>query len=141
MYGLKDAALTVTKTLPVGTNVATSGSIDLGLGALGELKVDAEFVLASPAVLVGALANAATLKFDILASASSDLSSPTVTHTTILTQTGAGGVGAGAATIRFKEPLNPGGTLFASLRYLGFRCTNSGTNDASAGSATLDLVV
>jgi hypothetical protein len=64
------------------------------------------------------LGDAATMKYDVVTSASSDMSSPTVVALTILTQTGAGGAGAAAASQRFRLPTN-------CQRSIGVRGTKS----------------
>ena len=77
--------------------------------------------------------DAATLIYDIVTSASSDLSGPTVVRSAIITQTGAGGAGAAAASKRFRLPTD-------CQRYVGVKVTKSASGDASSLSATLSLL-
>jgi hypothetical protein len=65
-------------------------------------------------------------------SANADLSSPTTKIASAIVQTGAGGVGAAAATYRFRAASD-------WPRYVGFTAVSGvSTTDASALSATLE---
>lgn len=130
---MKDTGLQVTKALPNGAASVTTDAIDLGHGANGQFLAQCELLIEAPALVVGDLADAATMKFDIVQSANSDLSSPTVVAKEVLVQTGAGGVGAAAAAARFRPATN-------SARYVGVKATNSGVGDASDKSVTVSLV-
>jgi hypothetical protein len=59
--------------------------------------------------------------------------SSTVLYLDLITQTGAGGAGAAGATKRFKLPSD-------ALRIIGFRAVNSAAGNASAASATLEVL-
>lgn len=131
---LKDNLLKVTEALPNGAADVTSDAIDLGHGANGDFLAGAELLITAPALVVGDLANAATMKYDIIHSDNADLSSPSTLVTAAITQTGAGGVGAAAATYYWRPPVDV-------KRYIGVKATNSGAGDASDKSFTAELVL
>jgi hypothetical protein len=131
-YGFTDGNLTVSKALPSGASAVTSNGIDLGEGATGTWVTPSEFLLEAPAVTTAMLADAATIKYDVITSASSDMSNPVTLQSTILTQTGAGGAGAAAGTKRFQVPTD-------TLRYVAVKATKSAAGDASTVSMTLSL--
>jgi hypothetical protein len=131
-YGFTDGNLSVTRALPSGASAVTSNGIDLGEGATGTFVTPSEFLLEAPAVTTAMLGDAATIRYDVVTSASADMSSPVVLQTGILTQTGAGGAGAAAASKRFRVPTD-------TLRYVAVRATKSATGDASTVSMTLSL--
>lgn len=130
---LKDNGLKVTKALPSGASSVTTDAIDLGHGTNGDHLAQCELLIEAPALVVGDLANDATMKYDVVESASSDLSSPTVIAKEVIVQTGAGGAGAASASQRYR---------FASTvkRYVGVKATNSASGDASDKSMTISLV-
>lgn len=133
---LRDAGLKVTKALPNGAASVTSDAIDTGkTSTSGHQPGEVEYLLSAPALVVGDLANGETMKYDVVTGDSSDLtSSPTTLVTAAITQTGAGGVGAAAATYRFRPPTN-------AKRYIGFKATNSGAGDASDKSGTFEALL
>jgi hypothetical protein len=131
-YGFSDGNLTKTRALPTGASAVTSEGIDLGEGGTGTFVTACEFLLEAPALLTGVLGDAATIKYDVITSANSDMSSPVTLQTTILTQTGAGGAGCAAATKRFRVPTD-------TLRYVAVKATKSSAGDASASSFILSL--
>jgi hypothetical protein len=128
---LRDNQLKATKALPNGIATVTSDSFVLGNGTKGDFTTPGEFLLTAPALTVAQLANASTMRYDLVCSVNADLSTPTVLVTGAITQTGAGGVGAAAATYRFRPASNVS-------TYFGFKATNSAAADASAASATLE---
>lgn len=132
LYSMTDASLKVTKALPNGAASVTSDGIDLGHGTAGANLADYECLLEAPAVTTAMLGDAATLKYDVVTSASSDMSTPTTVAKEILVQTGAGGAGAAAASQRFRLPTN-------CQRYVAVKCTNSAAGNASTVSLTLSL--
>lgn len=131
-YNVGDKLLQVTRALPNGAANVTSTSIDLGHGANGGNLADHEFLIEAPAVNTTQLPNAQTLIYDVVTSDNADLSSPTTAVTAALTQTGAGGVGAAAASQRVRLPTD-------CKRYVGLKCTKSGAGDASGSEATFSL--
>jgi hypothetical protein len=138
-YGLQDANLIATGALPNGAAAILSSSIDMGNSTFADVEFRGEFVLTAPALTVGQLANAATMTYDIIMASNAALTAGVQTiYPGVLVQTGAGGAGAAGNTFRFKLPEEPGGAG-ATLRYIGFRATNSGAGNASPVSGTLAI--
>jgi len=133
-FAVKDTGLKVTKALPNGATNVTSDAIDLGHGSRGDYLAGAELLISAPALVVGDLADAATMKYDIIHSDNSDLSSPTTLITAAITQTGAAGAGAAAATYTWRPNADV-------KRYIGVKATNSGAGDASDKSMTLEMLL
>jgi hypothetical protein len=135
MQALKDALAKVTRALPASNTNVTSTSIDTGkTTALGTVPDNLELLLSAPALTTGQLADAATMKYDILHSDNADMSSPSTYITAAITQTGAGGAGAAAATFNVRPPST-------GKRYWGVKVTNSANADASGSSATLEAIL
>ena len=130
---LKDKALKITKTLPNGVATVYSDAVDLQNSARGDFLAQVEFLLSAPALVVGDLGDADTVKYSVMHHTTSTLSSGTVLYADILTQTGAGGAGAAAATAQFRLPIDVKG-------FVGIRAINSGAGDASDKSLTLEPV-
>lgn len=131
---LADAQLKVSTALPTGASaVSQAAGIDLVNSVNGDFVAEAELLITAPAVTTGMLGDAATIKYDVITSANADLSSPTVVAATVLTQTGAGGAGAAAATKRFALPSDV-------QRYVGIKATKSAAGDASSVSMICQLV-
>jgi len=129
----KDTELKRTKALPNGAASTTCDAFDLGHGSHGDFLADAELKISAPAVVVGDLANGDTLKYDVIHSDNADLSSSSALIAAAITQTGAGGAGAAAATYVCRLPVDV-------KRYVGVKCTNSGSGDASDKSMTVELL-
>jgi hypothetical protein len=132
-YGLKDASKSVSKALPSGASAITTDSIDLEKGSAGDFVAPCELLIEAPAVTTAMLGDAATIKYDVIHSDNADLSSPVTLAATVLTQTGAGGAGAAAASCRFRPPTNV-------KRYVGAKATKSAAGDASTKSVVVSLV-
>lgn len=130
---LADSSLKVTVAMPNGAANVTTPSIDLGHSTAGDVPRETELLIKAPALAVGVLADAATCKYDVVTSASSDLSSPVTLAKEVLVQTGAGGAGAVAAEGRFRFATG-------TLRYVGVKATKSGNGDASGSTLTVQLV-
>jgi hypothetical protein len=130
-YSMKDAAVKVTKALPNGAASTTSDAIDLGLGSYGDHVAPVEFKITAPALGATPLPDAKTMKYSIVHSDNADLSGPSTLYTDVITQTGAGGVGAIAATATVRLPVDV-------KRYIGVKATGSGSGDASGSSVTLE---
>ena len=132
---LKDANVKLTRALPASTAaMTTASSIDTGkASSLGHQGGEHEYLLSAPLVTTAQLPDSKTFTYDIIHSDNSDLSSPVTLISALITQTGAGGAGAAAATKKFRLPSD-------AKRYIGFKVTASasGTGDASAATATLE---
>lgn len=132
-YRFGDGNLTKTKAMPSGASAVTTDAIDLGEGTTGTFVTDCELVINAPAVTTGMLADAATIKYDIVTSDTTDLTtSPTVIAKEVIVQTGASSAGAAAAEARFRFPTSV-------KRYVGVRATKSASGDASSVSMTIAL--
>lgn len=132
---LKDALLRVTRALPASTTAMTSSAIDTGkTTTLAAQPGNIEILVSAPAVTQAQLPDSKTFTYDIIHSDNADLSSPSTLHSAIITQTGS--TGAAAATARRRIPSD-------AKRYLGLKVTpsGSGTGDASAATATMEVVV
>ena len=133
---MRDANLSVKVALPVGAVTVVSPSLAIGpITSKGDYEpsIESEFLLEAPALAVGALPNATTVTYDIVTSPNADLSSSTVLSKGAIIQTGAGGVGAAAASIRYNPPSNV-------LRYLGFQATGVATVAASGSNGVMTYV-
>ena len=130
-YGHKDARLSVTKALPNGAASTNSDGIDLGVGTAGDFVAGCELLVEAPALVVGDLANAATMTYDV--EHSDDDSTYVTLFDNALVQTGAGGVGAAADSVRRRLPTDV-------KRYVRVKSTNSGAGDASDKSVNVSLV-
>lgn len=131
-YALHDANLAVTGALPNGATSTNTTAIQTHNGTAGDFTAPCELYISAPALTTGRLPDSETMVYDVIKSANSDLSSPTVIADNVITQTGAGGAGAAAAETRVKLPSNVG-------EYVGVRATASSTVNASAVSMSAKL--
>lgn len=129
---LRDKQLEVTKALPATASAITTDPIDTGNGPDGDFVAGTELVIEAPALAVGELADTETVVYDVVMDTDSELGSVTVVLPGVITQTGAGGAGAAAATKRIKLP-------DAVERYVAVRATHSAGDDASAKSVVAYL--
>jgi hypothetical protein len=130
---LKDAVLKKTIALPTGASSVTSAGIDLEHGAKGDVVADFEVKVSAPALAVGELANTSTMKYDLISSDSSDMSGPTTLVKECIVQTGAASAGAIAAEFVGRLSID-------CQRYVAVKATNSAAANASAKSATIELL-
>lgn len=130
---LKDALLKVTRALPNGAANVTSTFLPTGKGSSASVPPPGEFIISSPALATGVMADTATLTYDVLVSDNADGSNPVTVYKSVLVQTGAGGAGCAAATARFRLPSD-------TKAYVGIKATKSGAGDATASNATLEYV-
>lgn len=131
---LKDAQLKGTLALPSGASSVYGAAIKLDNTARGAFPGEVEWLVTAPALVVGKLADASTMKYSVTVSANADGSSPTIVYPDVIVQTGAGGAGAVAATKIVRLPVSVTG-------YVALKITNSAAADASAVSATLEALV
>lgn len=130
---LKDVELIETKALPAAAASVYTDAFDLGHGSKGDFLAPCELKISAPALAVGQLANASTMKYSVQMDDDSAFGSATVIHLDAIVQTGAGGAGAAAATITVRLPVD-------CERYIRVRATNSAAADASAASMTAELL-
>jgi hypothetical protein len=126
----RDARLTITRALPAQNTNVNSTAIDLGSVVNGAVGNFCEFVIDLPAT--PSLANGQTMTITIQDSADNS-SFAAVAGLSTLVVTGAGGVGAAAASRRVRLP----STL---RRYVGINIAASATTgDNTAVSATFRI--
>lgn len=140
---MRDANLVSTiALLPSGAATVVGTAVNLGTSsAAGEFSVQAsgqflaqcEFLVEAPALTTTELPDTKTVTYDIISSANSDMSSPTVVCAGALVQTGAGGVGAAAATRRFRPSTD-------AQQYWALRATGISGTAANDIGATMSLV-
>ena len=133
-FNQKDAALKVTKTLPASNTTGYSSGLDLGHGLKGDFLANAEVLISLAAVATGELADAATHKVSLQHDDDSAFGTVADLYADILTQTGAGGAGAAATTVQVRLPVDV-------KRYIRLKIVKSDNHDASAKSATMELVL
>jgi hypothetical protein len=133
-FNRRDAKLKDSHALPSGASTVSSAGIDLGLTARSDFLAECELLLTAPALAVGQLADASTMKYTVQDSSASDFGTNLRTIAgTEITQTGAGGAGAAGATRRIGLPTDV-------QRYIRFQATNSAAADASGATATLEVL-
>lgn len=128
---MKDTALKLTKTLPNGAATVNSTGLDLTTSSRADFMADVEFLLSSPVLTVGQLADASTIIYTIQHDTDPAFGTVADLLPAALTVTGAGGVGAAAATYRFRLPTTV-------KRYIRVKAVKIGAADASAASLTLE---
>ena len=130
---VQDAQLTKTKALPNGAATIYTDGIDLGVSANGRHLAQCELEISAPALATADLGDAATMKYSVEMDTDSAFGSATALFTDVLTQTGAGGAGAAAATKRVRLPSDV-------ERYVRVKAVNSAAGDASDKSVTAKLL-
>lgn len=132
---VKDVLLKQTRALPASTSAVASSALDLELSAKSDHVAHCEVVVSAPALSTAQLPDTKVMVYTLETDDNSGFSSAT-TVATLGTQTGAGGAGAAAAEYRAKLPTN-------CERYLRLKVTPSasGTGDASAATATMEIAV
>jgi hypothetical protein len=129
-FKITDGLLKVTKALPNGAATVYSDGLDLGGG---DIVAPFEVKISAPALVVGDLGNADTMKYSLQMDTDPAFGSPTELLDDLIIQTGANGAGAAAATKTVRLPV-------ATERYLRLKVVNSAAGDASDKSATLELL-
>jgi hypothetical protein len=136
-FSLRDASLQQSAALPNGATSTSTGSIDLGVNASGlasnpgGVLADFEVQIQAPVLATAALPNTDTMTYSI--ETSPDNSTWTVLYGTALTQTGAGGAGAPAATQNVRLPVG-------CNRYVRGQATNSGAGNCSGSNFVIALL-
>ena len=134
-FSLQDEEAAVKKTLalPTGASTVATAGIDLGHGLKGDFLARSELLITAPLLVVGELANTETMTYDVYHDTASDFSGEALLLKEVITQTGAGGAGAAAASVQVALPAGVS-------RYIRVKATNSAAADASAKSLTAQLV-
>src|SRR4051812_17262610 len=134
---LRDAQLKLTRALPNGAaTVYSSPGIDTDKStAQGSQPGSVEYLLSAPAMNATEMPDAKTMIYSILTDTIDPVDgSSTVLMPSVITQTGAGGVGCAAQTYRFRLPSN-------ADRIVSFRAVGSASGVATTASATLEALV
>jgi hypothetical protein len=130
----------LTRALPNGAaTVYSTPGIDLGISTQqGVAPGSVEFLLSAPAMNATQMPDAKTMIYSILVDTVNPVDgSSSVQMASVITQTGAGGVGCAAATYRFRLPT---AMVLASATIVGFKAVGSASGDATTASATLELL-
>ena len=134
--GVRDTSYSTSDALPNGATHVHTTAIDLGITSKSQFcgGRHVELLIEAPALTFAMLGNAATMTYEVF----HDTDSAFGTEVSLyggpnLTQTGAGGVGAAAATKRIALPTDV-------KRYLRVTATNSAAGDASTKKVVTNLV-
>lgn len=132
---MKDALKKVTRALPAAaSSTVNSTGIDLEEGTRGDFLADCEVLVSAPALNTTILPDTKTMTYSIQHDTDSAFGTAVTIANALITQTGAGGVGAAATTARFRLPTNV-------KQFIRLQITSGAlTTDASATSATMELV-
>jgi hypothetical protein len=132
-FALNDTQVKGTRALPSAASTTVDGAaIDLGHGSFGDFLAAMELKLTAPALTTTMAPDTRTMTYSIIHSDNADLSSPTVLYTSVIVQTGAGGVGAATTSFTCRLPVDV-------KRYVGVRIVSGASiADSSAVSATLE---
>ena len=125
----RDADLEAAIALPDGAGTVNSASIDLGAG---DVHISgAEIDIHGPVLAFANFGNGDTMVYDLQTSTDDDTF--TDLYSAVLTQTGAGGVGAAAADVRV-------GVGSEMARYLRVQITLTGTGNNSGVNGEIRLL-
>jgi hypothetical protein len=130
---LRDVNLKKTAALPNGAATTQTNGLQIHSGAFNtEFSAKhVELILEAPAVTVTELADTQTITYTIEGS-NDDATYVQVTGPAQLIQTGAGGVGAVAATLRYRPPTN-------AFKFYRGKAVKAGASNASTSSMALSL--
>jgi hypothetical protein len=131
---LRDALLKQTAALPNGAATTQTTAIQITTNPVNSefLAKNTELLLEAPAVSTTELADTQTITYTI--EGSTDNSTfVAVTGAAQLVQTGAGGVGAVAGSLRFRPPTN-------AYKYYRGKAVKAGASNASTSSMTFSVV-
>ncbi len=130
---VKDTGTRKTGAAPAGALTSYSTGMDLGNSARGDLVAGMEILVSAPAQTVGRLPDTQTIAYSLQMDHDSAFGSPTDILGTLITQTGAGGAGAVAATAQVRLPVH-------CERYLRLKMVKTGAADASAVKGKIEAV-
>lgn len=136
-FGVQDANQSLTLALPnaASTTVNSTNSLDTMCSSIGDFLAKSEVLITAPALNTTVLPDTKTMTYALLASNNSNMAGAVVVINSAIVQTGAGGVGAAAATERIRLPTNIGS---AYGRYIGLQAV-SGANTTNAATLTAKL--
>ncbi len=125
-----DNALSPSVALPASATSAYTAGIDVGRKSSRDQIPPCELKIVAPALAVGQLANGSTMKYTVQHDDDSAFGTVATLLPDVITQTGAGGVGAAATSITL-------GLTADAKRYVRLKITNSAAADASGATAQL----
>jgi len=132
-FNVIDNSMVVSIALPADASTVSTAGIDLLVGSDGDHLADMELKIAAPALATGELGDAATMIYDVYHDTASGFGSEALLMDNVITQTGAGGAGAAAQTVRVRLPVDVN-------RYVRVKATNSAAGDASGKTLTVSPV-
>lgn len=128
------ATMDASAALPNGANVTRTTGLDLGpLTARGARLAECELEISAPVLTAAELPDAQTITYAIETDDDAAFGSAIVPADALCVQTGAGGVGAAARSIRVKIPTN-------CERYVRLRATKVGASNASTKNMRFRLL-
>jgi hypothetical protein len=130
---LKDALLSVTKALPNGAAAVESDGLDVGAKTDRGIGPPVAILIEAPALATADLPDTETMTYKLQHDDDSAFGTAADLADALLTQTGAGGAGADAASVRYRLPPH-------CKRYVRAVATNSGAGDASDKDMTVSAV-
>jgi len=132
-FNRRDAALKVTKALPGSATTVYSDPIKIGHAAKGDFLAECEVLISAPALNATRLPDTQTVTYFLQCDDNLAFASAAGVGGVLITQTGAGGTGAAAATKRIRLPTDVEG-------YIRLGMTKTGAADASGVSGTLEML-
>jgi len=134
-YRLKDKTFINVAALPTVGAASYSVGFDLqALTAKGVRVAEMELEVSHPALAVGLMVNADTLKLAVVSDTALPIDgSSVVIAADVISSVGAGGVGCAAASARFKIPTN-------CSRYIGIAAVHVGTGAPQTANMTTQLL-
>lgn len=131
-YNVKDAELQQSESLPNGANTTTTDPIQLHSGAAkSAFLAECALLLSAPALGATPLPDGQTVTYSIEHSDTIDSGYTAVSPSVV--QTGAGGAGAAAATLRICPPDDV-------KKFVRGKAVKTGAGNASASTFTLELL-
>ena len=130
---MKDTALKVTKALPNGAATTNSDAIDLGTSTRGDFLANCEVLMTAPALTTGELGDTQTIIYTLQHDTDPAFGTVTDLAPNVITQTGAGGIGAVGATYRLRLPTTV-------KRYIRMKQVKTGATNASTSSGILEVL-
>lgn len=130
---VNDALLSSTFALPNGAATTQSSGFDLMNGSRGDFLAPVELQIEAPALSTGQLGDAQTITYEVWHDTAVGFGSETRLASAVIVQTGAGGAGDGAETVRFRLPVDVN-------QYVRVKAVKVGASNASTASAVARLV-
>jgi hypothetical protein len=136
-YLLKDADSANKKShaLPNGAATTQGSGIDLGHGTAGDFLANCEVLVEAPVLTTTELADAQTITYSLEHDTASGFGGVATIpgFASVAVQTGAGGAGAAAQSIRVRLPVDV-------KQFIRLKTVKAGASNASTKSASVELV-